>query len=64
MKLLLECYKKDGEPKEWPLIQECKSVVISDCNGIPRIKITDDLKIEYLTHGKTLHKEAKMKRGE
>lgn len=57
MKLLLEKYTKDGGSKEYPLEQSCKSVVISDCNGIPRIKITDDLEVEYLTHGKRLHKE-------
>lgn len=57
MKLLIERYKKTGEAKEWPLLQKCKSVTISDCNGIPRMKITDDMEIEYLTHGKRLHKE-------
>lgn len=59
MKLLIEKYKKDGEPKEYPLQKCVKSVVISDCNGIPRIKITDDLEIEYLTQGSRIHKESK-----
>lgn len=57
MKLLIERYKKDGGHGEYPLEYPVKSVVITDCNGIPRIKITDDMEIEHLTVGKRLHKE-------
>lgn len=57
MKLLLEKYKKDGGSGEYEVEYVCKSVVISDCNGIPRIRVTDDMELEWLTHGKRLHKE-------